>query len=197
MTTVCWDGNTLAADTLYVSGTRRMQGDYEKILMPDEVQWTVEGQPILAVGFSGTIATIPKIKAALAANATPGLDPDVGDAGFSLLMVTDKKVLYYWNYGLTAKSEVVNELFVLEGNHAVGSGSIYGLGVMAIRGDAISAVKAGIRVDVNSGGYIDVWSFETPRLLTRVNPTTGEIVSAKQNTPVPEKSDAILCAVNG
>lgn len=56
MTTVCWDGNTLAADTLYVAGTRKMQGDYEKILLPGEASWSVEGHPILAVGFSGAVS---------------------------------------------------------------------------------------------------------------------------------------------
>jgi hypothetical protein len=197
MTTVAWDGNTLAADTLYVAGTRKLGGDYEKILLPEDTPWTVNGKPILAVGFSGSIATIPCIKKVLEADAVPGVDPACGDYSFTILLVTDKKEVYYWNYGSTAKGEVINELFAVEGNHAIGSGGIYGLGVMAIKGDAINAVKAGIKIDVNSGGYIDVWSFETPRLLTRINPKGGEIISAKQNTPAPEKSKAILCAVNG
>jgi hypothetical protein len=197
MTTVCWDGITMAADTLYVAGTRRMQGDYKKILLPEGTEWTVEGSPVLAVGFSGSIATIPQIKKCLEAGVTHGVNPDVGEYSFTVLMVTDKKDTFYWNYGLTNKGEVINELFVVEGNHGIGTGSVYGVGVMAIKGSAIDGTKAGIKIDVNSGGYIDVWSFDNPRTLRRINPDSGEIVSTEHYPSIPEKTDAILCAVNG
>lgn len=197
MTTVCWDGNDLAADTLYITGTRRLGGSYEKILLPDAAKWSVEGKPVLAVGFSGSISTIPHLKKVLEADAKPGTDPECGDASFTVLLITDKRQVYYWNYGMTANGDLINELFVVEGNHGIGSGGIYGLGVMAIKGKAIDGVKAAIKIDIHSGGYIDVWSFDTPLALTRFNPTTGEIISSRQNAPVPEKSDAILCAVNG
>lgn len=197
MTTVCWDGNTLAADTLYVAGTRKMQGDYEKILLPGEASWSVEGHPILAVGFSGAVSSINKIKKLLESNAVAGTDPGLGGESFSLILITDKKVNYYWNSGTTNQGELVNELFIVEGNHSVGSGGIYALGVMAIKGDAINGVKAGIKVDVHSGGYIDVWSFDSPRALTRLNPITGEIISSKQIPLVAKKKDAILCASGG
>lgn len=197
MTTVCWDGNTLAADTLFTSGSRKMQGHYEKILLPGDEEWFIEGQPVMAVGFSGAVATISKVRKLMASHVVEETVPDLDGDSFSLIIITDKKVSYYWNSGFTASKEQVNEMFVVEGNHSVGSGGIYGLGVMAIKGDAISGVKAGIKIDMYSGGYVDVWSFETPRLLTRINPTTGEIISAKQNTPAPKKEDAILCAAGG
>lgn len=197
MTTACWDGEKLAADTLYVAGTRRLGGDYEKILLPDDAPWSVDGKPVLAVGFSGSIGSIPNIKKVLEANAVPGADPACGDYNFTLLLITDKKEVYYWNYGTSSKGDIINELFVVQGNHAIGSGGIYGMGVMAIKGSAIDGTKAGIQIDINSGGYIDVWAFDNPRELVRINPSTGEIVSTKQKPPVPEKTDAILCAVNG
>lgn len=197
MTTVCWDTNTLAADTLFTSGTRKLPGSYEKIFLPDGVEWTVEGHSILAVGFSGSVATIAKVKKLLETKIVEGMDPGVDGDSFSLIMITDKKTVYYWNTGTAANGELVNELFFIEGNHSVGSGAPYGMGVMAIKGDAISAVKAGIRVDMYSGGYVDMWSFDKPRELTRLNPTTGEIISTKQLPSVPKKDDAILCASGG
>jgi len=197
MTTVCWDGNTLAADTLYVAGTRKMQGVYEKILLPEEAEWVVQGQSVLAVGFAGSVACMSKVRKLLETNVVIGTDPGVDGDSFSLIMITDKKVNYYWNTGTTANGELVNELFIVEGNHAVGSGSPYAMGVMAIKGDAINGVKGAIKVDLHSGGYIDVWSFDKPRDLTRINPTTGEIISGKQLPSVPKKDDAILCASGG
>lgn len=197
MTTVCWDGNTLAADTLYVAGSRKMQGGYEKILLPEEAEWTVEGHSVLAVGFAGAVACMSKVRKLLETNVVIGTNPDVNGDSFSLIMITDKKVNYYWNTGTTANGELVNELFIVEGNHAVGSGTPYAMGVMAIKGDAISGVKGAIKVDLHSGGYIDMWSFDKPRALTRISPTTGEIISSKQLLPVPKKKDAILCAPGG
>lgn len=197
MTTVCWDGNTMAADTLYVAGTRKMEGVYKKIMLPEGTEWSVEGQPVVAVGFSGSIASIPAIKKSLEAGVTYGIDPGVGEYSFTIMAVTDKKVVYCWNYGLTAKNETINELYIIEGNHGIGSGSVYGVGVMAIKGSAIDGTKAGMKIDVNSGGYVDVWSFDSPRTLRRINPDSGEIVSTEHYPSIPEKTEAILCAVNG
>lgn len=197
MTTVCWDGNTLAADTLYTAGGRKMQGHYEKILFPEDKQWTVEGKKVLAFGFSGAIGSIQKIKSLMEAGITSDTEVDPDNSGFNILMVTEHKQVYNWTVGQNAQKESVKDLFVTDGNFAIGSGGIYGLGVMAIKGDSISGVKAGIKVDIHSGGYIDVWSFDTPKTLTRINPTSGEIISTKQPALPSKKKNAILCAPGG
>lgn len=197
MTTVCWDGNTLAADTLYTTGSRKMQGDYEKIIFPENKDWTIHGKKILVFGFSGGVGSIEKIKALLEAGVTDKTIPEMGDDSFNILIVTENKQVYNWTFGYNAQKEQVNDLYATDGNFAIGSGAAYGLGVMAIRGDAVNGVKAAIKVDLHSGGYIDVWSVDTPRALVRINPTTGEIVSSKQLLPIPKKKDAILCAPGG
>lgn len=197
MTTVCWDGNTLAADTLYTAGSRKLQGDYEKIIFPDDKPWTVRGKRVLVFGFSGGVGSLEKIKSLLEAGITDKTAPGVDDDSFNILMVTEDKLVFNWTFGHNAQKEQVNDLYVIDGNFAIGSGSTYGLGVMAIKGDSIAGVKAGIKVDLHSGGYVDVWSFDKPRALTRINPTTGEIISSKQLLPLPKKKDAILCAPGG
>jgi len=182
MTTVCWDGERLAADTLYVAGSRKMQGHYEKIHFPGDKAWTVEGKKVIAFGFSGAIGAIAKIKGYLEAGVTHDTAPDVNDNSFTILMVTDQKEVYNWSYGLSAQKEVVNDLFITNGNHAIGSGGIYGLAVMAIKGDAIDAVRAAMKVDIHSGGYIDYWVFGTPSKVTRMQEVTE-----------PDADIAILC----
>jgi len=197
MTTVCWDGNTLAADTMYTAGSRKMQGHYEKIVFPDGKDWTVRGKKILAFGFSGGVGSIEQIKTLLEAGIPNKSDLSAEEDTFNILMVTADKQVYNWTFGYNAQKELVNDLYVTDGNFAIGSGGIYGLGAMAIKADAISGVKAGIKVDLHSGGYIDVWCFDKPTELSRINPTTGEIISTKQLPPVPKKKDAILCAPGG
>ena len=197
MTTVCWDGNTLAADTLYTTGSRKMQGDYEKIVFPEGKNWTVWGKKILAFGFSGGVGSIEQIKLLLEEGVTDKTTLPSPEDTFNILMVTENKVVYNWTYGYNNQKEVVNDLYVTDGNFAIGSGAPYGLGVMAIKADSISGVKAGIKVDLHSGGYIDVWSFDNPAELNRINPTTGEIISTKRILPMSKKKDAILCASGG
>lgn len=187
MTTVCWDGDTLAADTLYTAGSRKMQGHYEKIVFPEGKTWTVEGKKVLVFGFSGGVGSLQRIKALLEAGVTDKAVPDMDDDSFNILMVTEEKHAYNWTYGRNAQKEIVNDLYATDGNFAIGSGAVYGLGVMAIKGDPIAGVSAAIKIDLHSGGYVDVWSFDKPKVLTRINPTTGEIISTKQVVPNPKK----------
>lgn len=170
MTTVCFDGRYLAADTLFVYGSKKLQGHYEKIHLPDGKIWTVNGLKVLAVATAGAVGAINKLKLALEAGVVEDFDPKAGDNAFQMLMVTEEKYLYYWNYGLTAKGELVNELYPVDGNHAIGSGSPYGLAVMAIKGSALDGVRAAMKVDLHTGGYIDVFDYENPLRLMRVDP---------------------------
>lgn len=170
MTTVCYDGRLLAADTLFVAGTKKMQGHYQKIHLPGEDTWTVNGLKILAAATAGSVGAIVNLKAAMKAGVVHGTDPGVGDNGFQMLMLTEDRYLYYWNYGHTAQKELVNELYPIDGNHSIGSGGPFGLAVMAIKGSAIDGVRAAMKVDLHTGGYIDVFDFENPLQLVRVDP---------------------------
>jgi len=171
-----------------------MQGHYEKIHFPTTKPWSVEGRKVVAFGFSGGIGIIQKIKALLEAGITAETVIDNKDTSFNILMVTENREVYNWTVGLTAQNEQVNDLFVTSGNFSIGSGGIYGLAVMAIKGSAIDGVRAAMKVDVHSGGYIDVWSFDDPTKLHRVDP--NPILEADAQKHI-ENGGAILCAPGG
>ncbi len=171
MTCICWDGQRLAADTLLTQGSRKLQGDYQKIYLPGEMNWTINGMPVIAIGIAGNANTLSSIIQRLLEGVVYEMDPKVNNQSFQLLLVTDTKVVWYWNYGLTSNKESVNELFVIHGNHAIGSGTPYGLGIMGIKGTAVDGVRGAMKVDLHTGGFIDVWNFDTPKEVARIQPT--------------------------
>lgn len=141
MTTIAWDGKTLAADTLITSNGMRV-GYAQKIGKRGRVLFGASGslevmQPFLAWcsgGFHGD---------------PPSMKRDESDA--SGLVVFEDRIVTFSNTGV----DTIRAPF-----YAQGSGSPMALGALHAGATAIEAVKAAAAVDTGSGGEITALTVE-------------------------------------
>lgn len=139
MTTIAWDGHTLAADTLICDGDVKRYGD--KI-------W--RDGPVL-IGVSGDLAYGLALRWWYNHH---GADPDKfpvpleGQVG-RMLVVIDKQAFLYENaYPMAIQDKYAT----------IGSGRAVAAAVMELGHDAVSAVRMAVKLDIHSGG--DVRSLE-------------------------------------
>jgi ATP-dependent protease HslVU (ClpYQ) peptidase subunit len=146
MTTVAWDGKTLAADR---------QGTIEDAKFSCTKIFRVRGH---LIGFSGHMDAAIGMKKWFENGAKPAdfpeyqKDPD-GKISCSMLVITpDLKIYRYDNMPHTA--EIESEIF------AMGTGRDYALGAMLMGADAVHAVRVASMFDIGSGMGVDKLTFD-------------------------------------
>lgn len=137
MTTVAWDGHTMAADTLLAASNVR-DGAFTKIVKrKDGALCGCAGAAAKAYGFHKWFLAGEKRE-----------HPCIGEEGFNALVVRpDKQLMLYDQVGrFEFKSKYT----------AIGTGFEIALGAMAVGGSAADAVSAAMEHDSNTGGSIQV-----------------------------------------
>ena len=139
MTTIAWDGKTVAAD---------WQCGFHKTQVPkiERVKGGIAG----GAGQSNLCAMIPeyfnderdRLKYRQAADQ---IDKDV-----TILRVIDEDSAELWMHGTYGAPRIVHPPF------AIGSGSEYAMGAMAMGASAAEAVKVAHRFDQHTGREVDV-----------------------------------------
>lgn len=142
MTTIAWDGKTLAVDSFGVRGDTVASKSVKKLF--------VNVGPFKAVAFSGTLQECePLIKWIKKGGDNPSLDE-----GFNLVCISKKGKCFSLHDGKAL-------FFVKEkGVWASGSGSNIALGAMDAGATAIEAVKIACKRDIYTGGKVQSYTFE-------------------------------------
>lgn len=138
MTTIAWDGKTMAAD--------RLSTDHKA---PVPKLHTLHSGEVV-----GGCGRHEHVLCAIDWLENGGPKPDLGDDTFTLLMVDVDGRAYTYSNRLVAMP-------VLTPFHAIGSGSKYAMGAMAALVGAYDAVCIAAEFDHNTGCGVD--TIETPR----------------------------------
>lgn len=154
MTTIAWDGKTLAADSLATSSGMVVSTNEQKIFVPQGEDWSVNGHPVAAFATAGDcgcefeIAELLKEGITYSTKYSPAFD-------FACIIITEDNecVLLYKDAG----SEFA-KISRQDGFYAIGSGYAIATTAMHLGKSAIEAVNAAIQIDTTSGGNISVFT---------------------------------------
>ena len=143
MTTIAFDGNTIAAD-------KQMNFCDTPVATSKLVKMTYNGKRAVAAGSGEVVQYTPIIEwLKNKRKAQPVLD---ATANFGVIVVTEDKVAYVYASALTPVA--------IKGRPwAIGTGADYALGAMAFGATAEQAVQIASELDVNTGLGIDVEGF--------------------------------------
>lgn len=162
MTTIVWDGRTLAADRFSHSDGNAICDRARKIAVLS---------PTTAVAGAGYVAVALQLKTWFASvlEECHGVLPDEGLATFShplntqdnedyaTLLIVNCRRLYHTD---TATRGAIER--VVPPKYAIGSGRAYALGAMAVGADARGAVRAANKVMYAKSGGVNYWVHGMP-----------------------------------
>jgi hypothetical protein len=152
MTTIAWDGSTLAADSQSTSGDVICSLKEKKIYQPSESgTWTVNGETVWAIGCSGDCGAEEELQAIMETGlnyATQFLPT----FSFTALAIVGKERAFIISKD---KGEDRASISLQLDPYAIGSGSMIARAAMRCGKSAIEAVHVAIEMDVYSGGMVD------------------------------------------
>ena len=142
MTTICWDGKTLAADKQATINNRPLLERDSKI---KRIKYL--GKPAL-IGVSGSLTLARKVVKWIEQGCDEDDTPSRGDnESFEVIVITSDDVLIYPN---NYYPETMGNI-----RFAIGSGANYAEGAMAHGASAVEAVKISESLDIFTGYGID------------------------------------------
>jgi ATP-dependent protease HslVU (ClpYQ) peptidase subunit len=156
MTTIAWDGKTLAADGQETSENIISSLSAKKIITPQKNQkWSIRGEKVLAFASSGDACALLEISDHLSGHLKSDTLMRVG-LEFEALVITKNEIF------LVQKSEGKEDICIssITGFWTLGSGCDFALSAMKMGKTAKEAVEHAITIDLYSGG--EVQTFECP-----------------------------------
>lgn len=158
MTTVAWDGKTLASDTQASTGDVVCSLSEQKIYTPPESGWEVCGDKVLAFGCSGDCGAEMELQDLLAHNLTYATE-FLPIFSFTALVVVGAGRTYII---AKEKGETRASISLQAEPYAIGSGGLIARTAMYCGKDAREAVQVAIDLDCYSGGRIDSFATDQP-----------------------------------
>ncbi|AFQ96730.1 peptidase HslV family [Erwinia phage phiEaH2] len=163
MTTIAYDGKTLAGDSQTTQGDIRLSMHAVKIFTPQPGEsWAVNGEKAVSFGVAGCLQGNNALREALN-SCMKGYQGLTGSTRFpkgiviSYLVVTEHGNVYA---GGQYENDEMPWLTKVAAPIAVGSGAEFAIGAMAAGASAGDAVSIAARFDVNTGGEIREISHE-------------------------------------
>ncbi|WP_285130316.1 hypothetical protein [Leclercia adecarboxylata] len=156
MTTVAWDGKTLASDSQATASDSVCTLQEQKIFYPrDNEVWMVNGEKILAVGYAGDCGAEFEVQDLMLEGLTykSAFNPE---SSFGALAVAGEGRAWIVSKD-TDKTHAATSL--QQDPYAMGSGGTIARAAMLCGKNAIEAVRITIEMDVYSGGRVQ--SFTT------------------------------------
>lgn len=151
MTTIAWDGKTLASDSQAQASGIICSMSEVKIYQPQvDERWSIYGETVLAIGCSGDCGAEVELKKLLSGNLTYE-SPFVKSFSFSALAVVGENRAYII---YKAKDEEKAAISLQTEPYAVGSGGVVARVAMHCGKDAAESVDIAIAMDPHSGGNI-------------------------------------------
>lgn len=161
MTTVAWDGKTLASDTQASSGDVVCSTSEQKIYTPPESGWEVCGDKVLAFGCSGDCGAEMELQDLLAHNLTYATE-FLPTFSFTALAVVGAGRTYII---AKEKGETRSSISLQVEPYAIGSGGLIARTAMYCGKDARAAVLVAIDLDCYSGGRVDSFTAGQPAFI--------------------------------
>ncbi len=152
MTTIAWDGKTLASDGQSQVGNMIISRDKQKIFSPtDGVNWLINGEKIQAIGVAGDTSCIDEVIAKFPEDIVYDTE-FTSIVDFCFIAITETGS----SYGVVKdKGDTLASIFSVGDMFAIGSGDVYAMAAMKSGKSAEEAVKVAISLDVYSGGDIN------------------------------------------
>lgn len=142
MTSIAWDGITLAADSQVTDDTFIDRLDCKKIR---RISATVRGEKTIAYGLSGCMDAFYEIEEWIKGGCSAGEFPE--DVEVTGILVTESHA-----YEFSGKSK--GRFYEIGDFIALGSGTHFCLSAMHMGFSVVDAVKHAIKLDVYSGGKV-------------------------------------------
>ena len=145
MTTIVWDGKTLAADGRMTSGNQVMQDDRQKIFI-DTVS-KLRGATVIRYALAGSADMTNRIGEWIkegCPHTVEGVPVSWGEAYFEVIIITTESVFQY-----CAES---NDLIEIFHKVSMGSGGEFAQTAVHMGKDAKASVKIAAEMDLFSGG---------------------------------------------
>jgi len=180
MTTIVWDGKELVSDSQVTTMDTAQLAPFRKIHTPEEHEfWSINGIKVVAFALAGEASAIDYVKEKLQKDITYKTRfDDNNQIMFHAIVIDEKGQSFVWR---VSKDKHQNRertaLLPMLPPIAMGSGTDFALGVLSIGRDARTAVKAAIKLDVGSGGALQIFEF----------PGVPEVLSVRPPEPEPEK----------
>lgn len=161
MTSLAWDGVTLATDSQITSGGTIHPAPFKKIYTPDDATeyWEANGVKIVAFAISGQAKAVEYIKEHL----RKGIDykyrmTHEDELDFEVILITERHNCFIWSV-YANKEKRGEEQFLLPMDPPVtgGSGRRVAMAVMSIGKTAEFAIKATSKLDIFTGGEVQTF----------------------------------------
>lgn len=169
MTTVAWDGVTLASDTQASSGDVVCSHDEQKIYKPSDEEWTVYGEKVIAIGCSGDCGAEMEIQDLLKNGLTYATE-FLPTFAFSCIAIVGSNRSYLITKGAGDTRANISPQIT---PYAIGSGGLIARVAMRCGLSASDAVRIAIDLDCYSGGRVD--EFTACKNLPYIIINSGEV----------------------
>lgn len=155
MTTVAWDGTTLASDSQSSSGDMVCTLREQKVFTPPEnEQWSVNGELVVAVGTAGDCGIEAQLFGLMSKNLTFSTEFTPEPDFTALAMTANGRAWIISKKSGDAHASISLQL----DSYAIGSGGLIALSAMRCGKNAIDAVKVAVELDLYSGGKVQSFS---------------------------------------
>lgn len=155
MTTIAWDGKTLAADSQSQQENIICSQQEIKIYVnPADKAWAINGIPILAFGTSGDCGAEVEIIDALISDLSYKTE-FIPLHSFEMIAVINENEAFIVNKNRDSTSAYIS---FHKGKYAIGSGGLIATAAMQCGKNAEEAVKVAIDIDLYTGGQINTFS---------------------------------------
>ncbi|QKJ17308.1 hypothetical protein [Yersinia kristensenii] len=171
MTTIAWDGKTLAADGQSTSGDLICSLKEQKIYYPaGGVEWRVNDEKVLAIGAAGDCGAEFELQEKLANGITYATEFSPA-FGFSAIAICGPNRAYL----ISSKEDSAKiSLCIQVDPYALGSGATVAITAIHLGESAIEAVNTAIEMDVYSGGRVQWFSVKKSDSLHSMYPPKGK-----------------------
>lgn len=161
MTTIAYDGKVLVSDSQLHHGETAQPAPFRKIHIPEEDEyWEINGTKVVAFGLVGNPYTLDFIKDKLREGVDYKTKFEVpGNEEFEAIIIDENGLSHMWVV-INSKNELVSSVIPMLPPLAIGSGDQFAIAVMSIGKPAHTAVKAAMKLDIHTGGNLQI--FEVP-----------------------------------
>lgn len=155
MTTIAWDGKTLASDSQAQTSDIICSTSEVKIYQPQSGErWSIYGETVLAIGCAGECGIERELQKLMSGNLTYE-SQFIPSTSFTAIAVISKSLAY-----IIGKSQGEDRAGISPQTepYAIGSGDVIASTAMRCGKNAVEAVRIAIAMDPNSGGHIQAFT---------------------------------------
>lgn len=149
MTTIAWDGITLACDSQGTSGNRKMFGLQKIVSEPGDI--SIFGARVILIGCSGTSGDERHVVQYLAQGGATEQKEMHAEIDCLLILITEENRCFVFHKNEGKKLPWIYEK---QPPYAIGSGCDFAISAMKMGKDAAEAVEFAKQLDVYTGGEV-------------------------------------------